>query len=317
MNLNAAHTVPVASFGKVAVLYGGNSAEREISLISGKAVYEALRAAQVKVQLVDVDFTGDVAAQVKGFDRVFIALHGRGGEDGKIQALLEMMGIRYTGSGVLASALAMDKIRCKQLWRGAGIPTPEYWIIDSPGSRDQVLADVKCAVMVKPAHEGSSIGMSRVLNLADLAAAVDRAQAFDNEILIEQFIAGSEYTVGILAGQALPVIKLEANAEFYDFHAKYKADDTRYLIPSGLSSDEEKHLQSICLQAFKAVGCEGWGRIDVMRDQSGKFWLLEVNTAPGMTDHSLVPMAAKAAGLSFQDLVLTILAETLNNSTIL
>ncbi|HET8706609.1 MAG TPA: D-alanine--D-alanine ligase [Pseudomonadales bacterium] len=307
-----ASSIPVEKFGRVAVLYGGNSAEREISLISGKAVYDALLSAGVAVELVDVDFTQDVAAQVKGFDRVFIALHGRGGEDGKIQALLEFLAIPYTGSGVLASALAMDKIRCKQLWRGAGIPTPEYWVIDDEASKKKVLESVQSAVMVKPAHEGSSIGMSRVLDLKDLAAAIDRAQEFDSEILVEQFIAGEEFTVGILAGQALPVIKLEANAEFYDFHAKYKANDTRYLIPCGLADADEKALQKICLQAFKAVGCRGWGRIDVMRDQSGKFWLLEVNTAPGMTDHSLVPMAANAAGISFQQLVLTILAETLN-----
>lgn len=308
----APSSIPVEKFGHVAVLYGGNSAEREISLKSGRAVFDALSAAGVNVELIDIDFTRDVAAQVKGFDRVFIALHGRGGEDGKIQALLEFLAIPYTGSGVLASALAMDKIRCKQLWRGAAIPTPEYWIVDDAASKKTVLESVHTAVMVKPAHEGSSIGMSRVLDVKDLADAVTRAQEFDSEILVEQFISGDEYTVGILAGQALPVIKLEANAEFYDFHAKYKANDTRYLIPCGLSDSDEKALQKICLQAFKAVGCQGWGRIDVMRDKSGKFWLLEVNTAPGMTDHSLVPMAAKAAGISFQQLVLTILAETLN-----
>lgn len=302
----------VDKFGRVAVLYGGNSAEREISLISGRAVFDALQSAGVNVELVDVDFTADVAAQVRGFDRAMISLHGRGGEDGKIQALLEILSIPYTGSGVLASALAMDKIRCKQLWQGAGISTPAFWSVDDDASKHAVLNEVKTAVMVKPSHEGSSVGMSCVLDLNNLKNAIERAQEFDAEILVEQFIEGDEYTVGILAGHALPVIKLEVPGEFYDFYAKYKSNDTRYLIPSGLTEAAEKVLQQTCLKAFKAVGCAGWGRIDVMRDRSGQFYLLEVNTSPGMTDHSLVPMAAKAAGINFQQLVLTILAETLN-----
>ncbi len=297
-------------FGKVGVLFGGNSAERAISLRSGNAVLEALQSRGVNAVGIDINFDKHLSDQLKGIDRAFIILHGRGGEDGTIQALLNVLEIPYTGSGVLASALAMDKLRCKQLWIGAELPTPEFVAVSDEGGLDGVLQSLGGSVMVKPPHEGSSIGMSHVTNENDLHEAFARAQEHDNEILIERRIEGEEYTCTILGDQALPVIRLKTPNDFYDFQAKYESNETQYLCPCGLDEASEKELQALSLKAFNAAGCKGWGRVDAMRDGNGRFWLLEVNTVPGMTDHSLVPMAAKAAGMDFADLVVKILEVT-------
>lgn len=299
--------------GRVGVLFGGLSAEREISLQSGHAVIAALQ--EAGVDHVAIDVGDNVIADIKAanIDRAFIILHGPGGEDGRIQALLEFLGIPYTGSGVQASALAMDKLRTKQLWRGVdsngrqGLPTPEFAVLTHHSDFAQVLAQLGGDVMVKPANEGSSIGMSRVNNAADLQAAFEKAAQYQGSVLVERLIVGSEYTVAILDGEALPPIKLETHHSFYDFNAKYIANDTRYLCPCGLSPEKERALKDLALSAFNAVGCTGWGRVDVMSDAQQNFYLLEVNTAPGMTSHSLVPMAANAIGLSFAELVLTVL----------
>ncbi|MCG8670176.1 MAG: D-alanine--D-alanine ligase [Pseudomonadales bacterium] len=294
-------------FGKVGVLFGGNSAERAISLRSGNAVLAALQSRGVDAVGIDINFDSHLIEQLKGIDSAFIALHGRGGEDGIIQAVLNVLEIPYSGSGVMASALAMDKLRCKQLWLGAGLPTPEFVATENEDELDGVLEQLGGTVMVKPPHEGSSIGMSRVSDESDLHQAYALAQEHDSEILIERWISGSEYTCAVLNGKALPVIRLKTPNDFYDFQAKYESNETEYLCPCGLSAEEENDLQALCVKAFKVAGCKGWGRVDVMRDEQGKFWLLEVNTVPGMTDHSLVPMAAKAAGMEFADLVMNIL----------
>jgi len=297
-------------FGRVAVLFGGTSAEREISLKSGQAVLQALQQAGVNAEAFDpVDRNiGDV----KAYDRAFIVLHGRGGEDGTMQGALELLGVPYTGSGVLASALGMDKTRTKQLWLGCGLPTPAYARLTANTNFTQVIADLGLPLMVKPAHEGSSIGMRKVERAEDLQPAYEFAAQYDSEIIAEKWVTGKEYTIVILGNKALPIIRLQPHQShgFYDFEAKYNANDTQYLCPCGLSDEDEQALQALALRAFDMVGATGWGRIDAMRDEQGNFWLLEVNTVPGMTDHSLVPMAAKAAGLSFEQLVLTILAQT-------
>ena len=294
-------------FGRVAVLYGGRSAERAISLLSGAAVLQALLG--VGVDAVGIDAGADVADQLKAIapDRVFIALHGPGGEDGTVQGLLEYLRLPYTGSGVLASALAMDKMRCKQLWRGIGLPTAPFAMLTAATDWARVLADLGGVVMVKPASEGSSLGMARAATPAALEHAWQDAARLDSSVLAERWLTGAEYTVAVLAGRALPPIKLETDREFYDYEAKYLADDTRYLCPCGLPPEPEQHLCELALQAFASLGCGGWGRVDVMADAAGDFHLLEINTVPGMTDHSLVPMAAAAAGLSFAQLVLAIL----------
>lgn len=294
----------------VAVLYGGNSAEREVSLESGRACFEALRNLQIPATLIDTqqrDWWLRIGGQI---DHVFIALHGRGGEDGTVQGLLETLGVAYTGSGVLASALAMDKLRTKQLWRGLNLSTPEFEVL-SATSDWQEIVDRFGRVMVKPAHEGSSVGMAKVSSAEELKAAYFAAEKFDAVVLAERCITGAEFTVAILGGRALPAIGLETDHVFYDYNAKYIASDTRYLCPCGLSAEKEAELQALALAAFNSVGCRGWGRVDVMQDAAGKFYLLEVNTVPGMTSHSLVPMAAQAAGLDFNRLVATILAESL------
>ncbi|PTQ89870.1 D-alanine--D-alanine ligase [Agitococcus lubricus] len=300
----------VQQFGRVAVLLGGTSAEREISLISGQAVLSALQAAGVDAHAFDP--AQQAIADILQFDRAFIVLHGRGGEDGTMQGALELLHIPYTGSGVLASALGMDKARTKQLWLGCGLPTPAYAQLRADTDFAQVVAQLGLPLMVKPAHEGSSIGMRKVEKAEDLQPAYAFAAQYDSEIIAESWVTGREYTVVILAGKALPVIRLQPHQShgFYDFDAKYKANDTQYLCPCGLSPDDEATLQAIALEAFEKVGAQGWGRIDAMQDEQGNFWLLEVNTVPGMTDHSLVPMAARAAGISFQDLVLSILSQT-------
>ncbi|ROQ20825.1 D-alanine--D-alanine ligase [Marinimicrobium koreense] len=292
--------------GRVGVLYGGTSAEREISLQTGAAVLDALR--QSGVDAVGIDIGADTIAQLQAtpMDVAFIALHGPGGEDGRIQGVLEYMGIPYTGSDVSASALAMDKLRSKQLWAGIGLSTPEFAVVNADSDWDQVLKNLGGDAIVKPAHEGSSIGMARVQSGAELAQAYRDAAHYDGSVLVERLITGSEYTVAILDGEALPPIKLETDHRFYDYDAKYLADDTRYLCPCGLDAEREQGLKALALQAFNSLGCRGWGRVDVMADHLGNFYLLEVNTVPGMTSHSLVPMAAQAAGLSFAELVVRI-----------
>jgi D-alanine-D-alanine ligase len=305
------------TLGRVGVLFGGLSSEREVSLKSGVAVLTALQ--EAGVDCVGIDVGKNVIADIQNanIDRAFVILHGPGGEDGRIQALLEFLDIPYTGSGVQASALTMDKTRTKQLWRGFanegtdGLSTPDFAVVTKDSNFAEILERLGGDVMVKPSNEGSSIGMARVDNLDDFIAAVARAETFDSSVLVERLIVGAEYTVPILAGEALPPIKLETDHRFYDYEAKYLANDTRYICPCGLDAAKEDELKRLAINAFNAAGCQGWGRVDVMADQNGKFYLLEVNTAPGMTDHSLVPMAARVAGLSFNQLVLAILQTTL------
>ena len=296
-----------ADMGRVAVLMGGWSAEREISLRSGREVLAGLQARGVDAHPVDAGRDVITVLEQGGYDHAFIALHGRGGEDGVIQAGLELLGMPYTGSGVLGSALGMDKLRSKQVWRGSGLPTPEYMELRPDTDLDDVVAALGLPLIVKPAHEGSSIGMTRVNSADALAAARDEAARFDGDILAERWITGEEYTVSLLGDDVLPAIRLETPRTFYDFAAKYEADDTRYHCPCGLEGDVLAELNALSVEAFRVLGGRGWGRVDVMRDAQGTFWLLEVNTIPGMTDHSLVPMAAAAAGLSFEELVWRIL----------
>ena len=298
-------------FGRVAVLFGGTSAEREISLISGRAVLSALQTAGVNAEAFDPAERN--IADIKTYNRAFIVLHGRGGEDGTMQGALELLNIPYTGSGVLASALGMDKTRTKMLWLGCGLPTPSYARLTKDTNFEQVITDLGLPLMVKPAREGSSIGMRKVEVAQDLEPAYAFAAQYDSEIIAEKWVTGKEYTIVILGDKALPVIRLQPHQShgFYDFDAKYNATDTQYLCPCGLDVDDEQRLQALAVKAFEMVGAKGWGRIDAMQDQEGNFWLLEVNTVPGMTDHSLVPMAARAAGLSFQELVVNILSQTL------
>ncbi|MDH2198312.1 D-alanine--D-alanine ligase [Ectopseudomonas oleovorans] len=303
-------TLDPKAFGRVAVLFGGKSAEREVSLKSGNAVLGALQAAGVDAFGIDVgdDFLQRLASEK--IDRAFIVLHGRGGEDGSMQGLLECAGIPYTGSGILASALAMDKLRTKQVWHSLGLPTPRHAVLTSQADCEAAAAELGFPLIVKPAHEGSSIGMAKVDSVEALLKAWQDAARYDSQVLVEQWIAGPEYTIAVLRGQVLPPIGLGTPHTFYDYDAKYLADDTQYRIPCGLSAEKEAELKELTARACEAVGTQGWARADVMQDASGQFWLLEVNTVPGMTDHSLVPMAARAAGLDFQQLVLAILADS-------
>ena len=293
--------------GKVAVLLGGNSAEREVSLNSGEAVYRALIAQGVDAVKIDPKF--DLIKQLNEHevDVAFISLHGVGGEDGTIQGLLEFYGLPYTGSGVKSSAICMDKWRTKLIWQSLGLPTPKYIQAESVEQLVTFSQQVGLPLMVKPSLEGSSIGISKVALSENLALAFESAQATDSPVLAEQFITGKEFTVAILGGKALPAIQLKPANDFYDYDAKYVQDDTEYLLPCGLSKEKELELQTLALSAYEALDCKGWGRVDFMQDESEKFWLIEVNTVPGMTDHSLVPMAAKAAGIDFEHLVLEIL----------
>ncbi|EST15713.1 D-alanine--D-alanine ligase [Pseudomonas putida S610] len=303
-------TLDVKAFGRVAVLYGGKSAEREVSLKSGAAVIGALTEAGVDVVAIDVGDDLLARLQNEKIDRAFIILHGRGGEDGSMQGLLECLGIPYTGSGILASALAMDKLRTKQVWQSLGIPTPRHAVLASESDCLRAGMELGFPLIVKPAHEGSSIGMAKVNSEQELVAAWRDAAQYDSQVLVEQWIHGPEFTIAVLRGQVLPPIALGTPHVFYDYDAKYIANDTQYRIPCGLDSAKEQELIDLTARACDAIGIEGWGRLDVMQDEQGRFWLLEVNTAPGMTDHSLVPMAARAAGLDFQQLVLAILAES-------
>jgi len=292
---------------KVAVLLGGRSAERDVSLKSGALILAALRARGVDAHAFD-PARKELQDLIDGrYERAFIALHGRFGEDGTVQGVLEWLGIPYTGSGVLASALAMDKVRTKLLWQACGMPTPEHELLDARADLKAVAARLGMPLMVKPVNEGSSIGMSKVRAAGGLEEAYALAVNYDRTVMAERFIEGQELTAGILGEEPLPLIRLETPREFYDYEAKYVADDTRYLIPCGLPPARERELKALCLKAFRALGCRGWGRVDLMLDAAGDPWLLEVNTVPGMTDHSLVPMAARAAGISYEDLCLRIL----------
>ncbi|MBL4609244.1 MAG: D-alanine--D-alanine ligase [Pseudomonas sp.] len=298
----------MTDFGRVAVLYGGRSAERAVSLKSGKAVLDALQGAGVDAYGIDAGH--DLANQLIADrpDRVFIALHGRGGEDGSLQGLLESLQLPYTGSGVMASALGMDKLRTKLIWQSLGLSTPAYAVLRDQAECAEIVANLGTPLIVKPIHEGSSIGMAKVQDVQGLEQAWQAAQQYDDVALVEKWITGAEFTVAILDGRALPAIRLRTPHTFYDYEAKYLTNDTQYICPCGLSPEREAELGELCLQAFNAVGCRGWGRVDVMQDEAGQFYLLEVNTVPGMTDHSLVPMAAAAAGMTFGELVLAILA---------
>ena len=299
-----------SKFGKVAVLMGGWAAEREVSLNSGAAVLAALQSAGVDAHGVDVDRDILNVLQAGSYDRAFIVLHGRGGEDGVIQGALEVMQLPYTGCGVMASAISMDKLMSKRIWLGAGLPTPKFEMLTESSDFSGVVERLGLPLMVKPATEGSSIGMAKVNKAEQLQQAWRDAAEYDSQVFAEQWIEGNEYTCAILDGEAQPLIRLEIQNDFFDYEAKYQSNDTKYHCPCGLNEDEEKQLQHLSKQAFDAVGGSGWGRIDLMRDHLGKTWLIEVNTVPGMTDHSLVPMAAKANGISFEALVLKILETT-------
>ena len=298
-------------FGKVAVLLGGKSAERQVSLNSGQSVLDALLRSGVNAEAFD-PLTRPVT-ELTAYDRAFIVLHGRGGEDGQIQGVLDWLNIPYTGTRVQGSAIGMDKVKTKQIWQGSELPTAPYRLITADTNFKEVIDKLGLPLIIKPVHEGSSIGMSKVEKAEEFATALSKATTHDSIVMAEQWITGSEYTVVILNGEALPVIRLEPpkDVAFYDYEAKYKRNDTQYGIPSGLSDADEKHLKELALRAFQVVGASGWGRIDAMRDEQGNFWLLEVNTVPGMTDHSLVPKAAQAIGLNFDQLCLTILEQTL------
>jgi D-alanine-D-alanine ligase len=294
-------------FGKVAVLFGGKSAEREVSLKSGSMVLAALKKKGVDAHPFDPKERSLEDLGRERFQRVFIALHGRFGEDGTVQGVLEWLGIPYTGSGVLASALAMDKLRTKRMWAAEGLPTAPYAVLDRDTDLKAVAKRLGVPMFVKPASEGSSVGMTKVRKAAALDEAFALAVNYDPVVLAEKFIDGPELTVAILGERALPIIRIVTPREFYDYEAKYIANDTQYLIPCGVSEKKEKELQALSLKAFRALGCRGWGRVDLMLDKRGKPYLLEVNTSPGMTDHSLVPMAARAVGISYEDLCVQVL----------
>ncbi|WP_263078530.1 D-alanine--D-alanine ligase [Endozoicomonas sp. Mp262] len=296
------------AFGKVAVLFGGRSAEREVSLASGDRVYAALQKLGVDCQLIDA--AENLVERLLEYapDRAFIALHGTGGEDGTIQGLLEHMGIPYSGSDVMSSALAMDKYRSKLLWQSVGLPTPAFQIVNNASELEHCVTLLPA--FVKPSQEGSSVGVTRVNREQDLKDAWEKAQGHHGPVLVEQFIDGPEYTVAIVNGQVMPAVRIDAEGAFYDYEAKYLSEHTCYTVPCGLTKAKEQEMQAIALTAFEVLGCSGWGRVDFMQDENGRFWLLEVNTIPGMTDHSLVPMAAKEVGLDFDQLVVEILAGT-------
>jgi D-alanine-D-alanine ligase len=300
-------------FGKVAVMFGGTSAEREVSLRSGAAVLAALQKQGVDAHAFDPKDQPLSALTSAGFDRVFIVLHGRGGEDGTMQGALQLMGLPYTGSRVLGSALAMDKIRCKWLFQAQGLPTAKFLVAEAGKQLNyqDILQQLAGKVMVKPANEGSSIGMSAASTAEELEQALVVATKYDSDVLVEQWIQGREFTVTVLNGKALPIVEMRTPRSFYDYEAKYQSNSTEYLCPAPLTADQTAFLQQVAAAAFTAVGASGWGRVDAMLDEQGNFYLLEVNTVPGMTEKSLVPMAAKAAGLSFEQLVLQILEQTL------
>lgn len=296
-------------FGKVAVLFGGSSAEREVSLMSGAAVLAALQGAGVDAHAFDPAERDLHILKEEGYDRVFIALHGRGGEDGTVQGALELMGIPYTGSGVMASALAMDKWRTKMVWLSCGLPTPRYAILDADSDFDAVARDLGLPIFVKPVHEGSSMGATKVTEAGQLRAAWELAARYDSLVIAEEFISGQELTAPFLEDRALPLVRIVAPDGNYDYQHKYFTDDTRYDCPCGLPQAEEEALQALVMKSARVLGCRGWGRADLILTAEGRPYLLEMNTSPGMTGHSLVPMSARVAGMSFEALCLAILAE--------
>ncbi|MBR5558504.1 MAG: D-alanine--D-alanine ligase [Acinetobacter sp.] len=300
-----------SKFGKVAVLLGGKSAEREVSLDSGQAVLDALLRSGVNAEAFDPQDRS--VTELVHYDRAFIVLHGRGGEDGQIQGVLEWLNIPYTGTGVQGSAIGMDKVKTKQVWQGSELPTAPYRIVSQATDLSEVISALGLPLIIKPVHEGSSVGMSKVERAEDLEGAILKAIQHDAVVMAEKWITGREFTISFLNGQPLPVIRLQppADVAFYDYETKYNRNDVQYGIPCGLTDAEEKKLQDLCLRAFQAVGASGWGRIDAMQDEQGNFWLLEVNTVPGMTSHSLVPKAAQAVGYNFDALCVAILQQTL------
>jgi D-alanine-D-alanine ligase len=304
----ARRTNSAADFGKTAVLLGGDSSEREISLLSGNAVLAALTRRGVAAHAFDPKSRPVQNLVSEGFERVWIALHGPGGEDGTMQGALEWLGVPYTGSGVLASALTMDKLKTKRVVVGAGYAAPEYAVLSSPADLEAALARIGLPMMVKPASQGSSVGMTKVKAAAELPRAYAEARAVDPIVFAEAFITGEEYTVGVLQDCGLPSIRIQPATEFYDYQAKYFRDDTQYHCPSGLSAAAEAELQAAALAAFQVTDCAGWGRVDFMRDAAtDKFYFIEINTTPGMTSHSLVPMAARQSGIDFEELVWRVL----------
>ena len=305
-----------AEFDKVAVLMGGISAEREISLASGMAVLNALQSSGVDAHKVDATPDNINQLQEQGFARAFIVLHGQWGEDGVVQGALQAIGMPYTGSGVLGCALSMDKVRCKQIWQTLALPTAAYRVLNSEADLTELVAQLGLPLFIKPATQGSSIGISKVTEPNALRDAYHHGAQYSDTVLAEQFLSGAELTVGILNDQALPVVRMASANEFYDYEAKYHSNQTQYFCPAGISDDLEQHVKQLALEAFKAVACSSWGRVDLMLDSTGQPQLVEVNAVPGMTDHSLVPMAAQAVGISFAQLVLQILATTLASDDI-
>jgi len=301
------HVTDAKDFGRVAVLFGGNSSEREISLKSGNACLAALQKRGVDAHGFDPKEKPLTDLLTRKFDRVFIALHGPGGEDGTLQGALEFLGLPYTGSGVMGSAIGMDKLRTKRLALAVGVPTTDYMVLRSPADLENCLERLGLPLIVKPATQGSSVGMTKVEKAEQLLPAYQAAAMLEPSVFAEPWITGGEYTVAVLQGRALPSIRIETPATFYDYQAKYFRNDTQYFCPSGLSVEAEKHLANLALATFNAVGAEGWGRVDFMMDKAGKPYLLELNLVPGMTDHSLVPMAARALDISFEQLVWQVL----------
>ena len=299
-------------FGHVAVVIGGASAEREISLSSGTAVFEALKRLNINATVIDVNNNAITALAGENIDRVFNVIHGRGGEDGVLQSVLQIMSIPYTGSGVMASALTMDKLRTKLCWKGFGLTTPKWFILENESDIEPCIKKLGFPVIVKPSEEGSSIGMSKANNADELKKALLIALEYQCDVYAEAWVKGEEYTVAVVDGEALAVIRLETPNEFYDFEAKYQSNTTQYHCPCGLTEQQEKELKSLALKACAVVGVKGWGRVDMFIDEMGVTQLIEVNTVPGMTDHSLVPMAAKAEGIEFDELVWRILETSLN-----
>lgn len=307
---NSTHLNNTNGFGKVAVLMGGWAAERSVSLKSGQAVLEGLLEQGVDAYKVDADRNVINVLREEKFDCVFNILHGRGGEDGEIQGALEISQIPYTGCGVMASAISMDKLMTKRLWSGANLPTPAFEILTEQSDFDAVVSKLGLPLIIKPAQEGSSIGMTKVTQAEQLKPAYEKAAEFDNTVFAEQWVSGKEFTVSILGDQVLPAIQIVAKTDFYDFDAKYESNETEYHCPCNLEEKEEVELKILSKKSFEMLGGKGWGRVDLMQDAEGKFWLIEVNTTPGMTDHSLVPMAAKQHGLSFPELTVEILKTT-------
>lgn len=299
-------------FGRVAVLMGGVAAERDVSLRSGQAITQALLQAGVDAYALDVTRLEQLVEISQTYDRTFIALHGRWGEDGQVQAILQSLNMPFTGSQMAASALAMDKLRTKWLWRGAGLSTPDFVQVSRLQPLDLENFNLTFPLIVKPCHEGSSIGMRKVYTLEELQQAVEFAQQYDNEVLIEQWVTGREFTVGVLNGQVLPTIELKTTHDFYDYSAKYQSNDTQYICPCELSETLQAQIDQLVLRGFDVVGAKGWGRMDLLVDENNQAWLIELNTVPGMTDHSLVPKAANVMGLSFEELVVEILKTSLN-----